>query len=92
MRKLIPCTVALLATCCLLLLSPGAQAQRNVKDSIVFMGLIMPSVSFQFPMGQLKQRTGFVFSVGGPFRIKTRKNWLFGAEGYFTHGGKVKEP
>lgn len=92
MRKLIPCTVALLAACCLLFHAPAARAQRNVKDSIVFIGLIMPSVSFQFPLGQLSQRTGFFFSVGGPLRFKTRKNWLFGAEGYFTHGAKVKEP
>ena len=92
MRKIILFTVALAAFCCVLFTAPKAQAQRNVKDSIVFIGMMMPGVSFQFPMGQLSQRTGFIFSVGGPFRFKTKSNWLFGAEGYFSHGGKVKEP
>lgn len=92
MRKLI---LAFFSACFFLVSlfqSHEVLAQRNVKDSIVFMGMIMPGVSFQFPMGQLSQRTGFFFSVGGPLRFKTKKNWLFGAEGYFTHGQKVKEP
>lgn len=92
MRKILPYAVALCTLCGLLLNGPPAHAQRNVKDSIVFIGMIMPGVSFQFPMGQLSQRTGFFFSVGGPLRFKTKTNWLFGAEGYFTHGAKVKEP
>ena len=69
-----------------------AEAQRNVKDSVVFIGMMMPGASFQFPYGELTRRTGFFFSVGGPLRFKSKRNWLFGAEGYFTHGAKVKEP
>jgi len=92
MRKHVPYVVALLAACLILLNGPQARAQRNVKDSLVFIGMIIPSVSFQFPMGDLAKRSGFFFSVGGTLRFKTKTNWLFGAEGYFTHGAKVKEP
>ena len=92
MRKFLHFFVASLAVCYLLCQGTEAKAQRNVKDSIVFMGLIMPGASFQVPMGELSRRTGYFFSVGGPLRFKTKKNWLFGVEGYFTHGTKVKEP
>lgn len=92
MRKLLPFFIATFTTCILLFQAPKAHAQRNVRDSIIFIGMFSPSVSFQFPMGELSRRTGFFFSVGGPIRFKTKKNWLFGAEGFFTHGAKVKEP
>lgn len=84
--------VAALALVLLFGSSSSVHAQRNVRDSLVFIGMIAPSVSFQFPMGDLAKRTGFFFSVGGSMRFKTKKNWLFGAEAYFTHGGKIKEP
>ncbi len=92
MQKFVRFILPVLLICFLLSNGSQVKAQRNVKDSVVFIGMMMPGVSFQFPMGELSRRTGFFFSVGGPLRFKTKKNWLFGAEGYFTHGGKVKEP
>lgn len=93
MQKYIPSLAGCLLTLFLLAFyGTETKAQRNVRDSSVFMGMIMPGASFQFPMGDLAQRTGFFYSVGGPLRFKTRKNWLFGVEGYFMHGTNVKEP
>lgn len=92
MRKFLQLFITVLLVGGALLETHNVQAQRNVKDSIVFIGMFSPSVSFQFPMGELSRRTGFFFSVGGPIRFKTKKNWLFGAEGFFTHGSKIKEP
>lgn len=92
MYKIVRIAVFTLLTAVLIFHSCESTAQRNVKDSVVFIGMMMPGVSFQFPYGELTKRTGFFFSVGGPFRFKSKRNWLVGAEGYFTHGGKVKEP
>ncbi len=59
MRKLIPYTVALLAACCLLLQAPTVRAQAQRKGFHRVYGPHYARVSFQFPMGQLTQRTGF---------------------------------
>lgn len=75
----------------------AAQAQLsrrivNVRDTSIGITMFRPQASFNLPMGQIMQRTGFFYSVGGSVINKTASNWMFGAEGYFFNGGNVREP
>lgn len=45
----------------------------------------------QLPEGDLSDRFGTNFNVGGTFQYKTRKNFLFGIDGYFLFGADVRE-
>lgn len=76
-----------------LFLHSQLQAQyANVKDSIVFAPMIMPTGGFHFPLGDVQQTYKFTYHVGGQFLIKTRKNILFGASGEFMFGENVGIP
>jgi hypothetical protein len=66
------------------------QAQyANVKDSMVFAPMIMPTGGFHFPLGDVQQTYKFTYHVGGQFLIKNRKNWLYGFSGEFMFGENV---
>jgi hypothetical protein len=47
--------------------------------------------AYQFPGGDLADRFGNNYNVGGTFQWKTKKNWLFGIDGNFMFGEDVKE-
>ena len=66
------------------------KAQVNLKDSSVFAGLISLSYSFQFPGGDLADRYGNNSSIGPSFSIKTKSNWILGADISFIFGNDVK--
>jgi hypothetical protein len=75
----------------LLLLSVNcAFAQKSIKDSISF-PMIGAHFQFQLPGGDLADRFGYNFNVGGVFQWKLKKNWLFGVEGDFIFSDQVKE-
>ena len=61
----------------------------NVKDSIVFAPMIMPTGGFHFPLGDVQQTYKFTYHVGGQFLFKNRKNWLYGFSGEFMFGENV---
>lgn len=67
-------------------------SQNNVRDSSVFIALIRAGGVVQLPVADMAKRFGLGYSVGGGFTIKSKKNWLFGAEGNFMTGDNVKEP
>lgn len=74
-----------------LLLSQEVCAQAKVKDSLLFAPMVGVSYSFQLPGGDLKNRFGFNSNVGAIFMVKTKSNWLFGADYSFLFGSKIKE-
>jgi len=65
-------------------------SQVSIKDSSIFVPMIYASYSYQLPQGDLAKRFGGNSTIGGGFMIKTRSNWLFGAEGNYIFGGVVK--
>jgi hypothetical protein len=65
--------------------------RKNVKDSIVDVHQISPGFTIQIPRHDLAKRFGWNSSIGGEYAYKTRKNWIFGAEGNFIFGNVVKE-
>ncbi len=46
--------------------------------------------AYQIPRGDAVKRFGNNSSIGGGFQIKTKKNWLFGAEFNYMFGGRIK--
>jgi hypothetical protein len=66
------------------------KAQVNLKDSSAFAGLISVSYSFHFPGGDLADRYGNNSCIGPSLSIKTRSNWIFGADFNFIFGNNVK--
>jgi hypothetical protein len=66
-------------------------AQKAVKDSAEKVFLLGPSFAFQLPGGDLADRFGNNFNVGGSFIGKLKNNWLFGVEGQFIFGDQLKE-
>lgn len=64
---------------------------QNVKDSSLFFPMIKFSYAFQLPGGDLAKRFGYNSNVGLNFSIKTKKNYLFGANGSFLFGDQIIE-
>lgn len=67
-----------------------ARPQVSVKDSCIFSTMLYATFSYQLPGGDLAKRFGGNSAVGGGFQIKTKKNWLFGAECNYLFGNVVK--
>lgn len=68
------------------------QAQRNVRDSLVFSPHFSFHYGLQVPGADLAERFGVSNAVGTSFHIKTKQNIYFGAEGSFLFGNDVTEP
>ncbi len=64
----------------------------NVRDSVVFAPMIMPTVGFHFPLADVQETYKFTYHLGGQFLIKNRKNWLYGFSGEFMFGENVGVP
>jgi len=74
----------------LLLLSfSHVDAQKSIRDSTIFTNLIYANYAMQHPGGDLADRFGMNSQVGPGFLMKTRSNWVFGAEGNFMFGNQV---
>jgi hypothetical protein len=69
----------------------SAFSQAHMKDSSVFMTQVKMSYALQFPGGDLKQRFGFNSNLGLDVDFKLKSNWMFGCNGSFIFGNKVKE-
>ncbi len=67
-----------------------SNAQVNVSESPLYAPMIGPAFSFQVPGGDLAERFGSNFTIGGTFMIKTKKNLLLGADGNFIFGDNLK--
>ncbi|MCD6068257.1 MAG: hypothetical protein K0S33_3083 [Bacteroidetes bacterium] len=75
--------------CCVIVCLTGKS--QNLKDSCYAIPLTGLHLSAQLAMGDLQQRYGNTMSAGIPVMFKTRKNWIFGLEGSYFFGKKVKE-
>lgn len=64
--------------------------QRNVRDSIIGTPLIGVHYGGMFPSGDLIKRFGYLNQIGGIISYKTKRNWLYGVEGNFIFGNKLK--
>jgi hypothetical protein len=64
--------------------------QRNVKDEIIRTPMVGLHYTATFPMLDLAERYGYLNQVGLTAGYKTRKNWVFGVEGNFLFGSKIK--
>lgn len=80
----------LLLSSLMLLFSPFLSAQVNIRDSSIFTPMIYATYAYQFPGGDLAKMFGSNSSIGGGFMLKTRRNWLYGAEGGYMFGQTVK--
>ena len=56
---------------------------QNLKDSSLFIPMTGLHLSGQLAAGDLQKRYGNTMSVGIPFMIKTKSNWIFGIEGSY---------
>ena len=65
-------------------------AQVSIHDSVITTPLIYATYGYQFPGGDLAKQFGSNSSIGGGFLLKTRSNWLFGAEGNYLFGQSVR--
>jgi hypothetical protein len=96
MRNLYICTLcptmfALFVSVGFFLISNSASAQRNVRDSVVFSPHISFNYGLQLPAADMEQRFGVNSAVGLAFHLKTKKNWIFGAEWSYLFGKQVNE-
>lgn len=64
--------------------------QRNVHDSIIGSTLLGFHYTAIMPVGQLAERYGFINSIGTTINYKTKHNWVYGIEGDFLFGKKLK--
>ncbi len=77
--------------CLFLFIHSSAFSQAHVKDSLLLAPLVGVSYSYQLPGGDLKTRFGNNSNVGAMFLLKTKSNWLIGADYSFIFGNTLKE-
>ncbi|MBP6977454.1 MAG: hypothetical protein PHD61_06510 [Bacteroidales bacterium] len=73
-----------------LALSLSLSAQQSIRDSAITITTFRVTLGFYLPGGDIADRFGPNFTTGGEFYVKTRKNFLIGAEGNFLFGNTVK--
>ena len=67
----------------ILLLSINARAQFNIRDTTIGFSIIGASAGYELPGGDLADRFGNSFFVGGSYHYKFHTNWIVGFEGNF---------
>jgi len=65
--------------------------RKSIKDSVYRIPVIGIHMSGQMPGGDMAKRFGTDINVGMPFFYKTGKNLVFGIEGNYFFGTKIKE-
>ena len=66
-------------------------AQVHVRDSVLAVSLVLPSAGLHLTTQDLNNRFGPYASIGLGFLRKQRSGFLWGADGLFLFGQKVKE-
>jgi hypothetical protein len=75
----------------LLLTATGSlMAQQSLRDSVITIPTIRATFGFHLPGGDMARMFGPDFTIGADFTVKTKRNFLVGAEGNFIFGGTVK--
>jgi hypothetical protein len=65
--------------------------RKSMKDSVYRLPIVGLHMSGQLPGGDLAKRFGYSINAGIPFFYKTAKNILFGIEGNYFFGTRIKE-
>ncbi|HNW97923.1 MAG TPA: hypothetical protein PKK00_05880 [Bacteroidales bacterium] len=86
MNKLYPLLYVLF-----LFISEQVFSQVNPKDSAISTSMVTASYSYQVPGNDLAKRFLPNNSIGAGYLYKTRKNWIFGADGFFMFRDTIKE-
>lgn len=79
----------LLCLCTFIFLSSSIEAQVNVKDSSLNIPMLYITYAYQFNDGDIAKRFGNNSAIGGGFQVKTKKNWIIGAEYNYLFAGKI---
>ncbi len=79
-----------LFTLLFLISATGSFAQVNIRDSAIYTPMIYATYGYQFPGGDLAKQFGSNSNIGGGFIFKTKRNWMFGAEGNYLFGQSVR--
>ncbi|HRH66438.1 MAG TPA: hypothetical protein PLU53_09080 [Bacteroidia bacterium] len=66
-------------------------AQVNLRDSSVSFSMIGASFAYQIPGGDMADRFGNNFNVGGVFQLKLKNNLVFGFDGNFLFNEHIRE-
>jgi hypothetical protein len=53
--------------------------------------MFCPSIAFEIPGGNLAQRFGDNFNLGGSFEYKSKTNWIIGIDGDFIFGNDIRQ-
>ncbi len=85
MRNLFYCVLFLLLS------MSYANAQLNVKDSMVSAPLLGLSYAHQFPGGDMVNRYASNSNVGINFMFKTKQNWFWSADLNYLFGRTIKD-
>jgi hypothetical protein len=72
-------------------LQNGSAQRKSLNDSIYRLPITGLQLEGQIPAGDLAARFGPSLSVGIPVLYKTQRNFIFGVEGNYFFGAKVKE-
>lgn len=75
---------------CFMLIAPSANAQRNMADSIIPSTWLVVNYGGGFTNADLADRYGYLNHVGIFAGYKTKKNWVFGLDGAYMFGSKVR--
>ncbi len=65
-------------------------AQVSISDSSAFVPMFSAFYSYQIPGGDIAKRFGNNSVIGGDFKIKTKKNWVFGVDFNYIFGDNIK--
>jgi hypothetical protein len=74
-----------------IIISLNASAQLSIRDSSISFPMIGAVIGYQFPGGDLVNRFGANFNMGGVFQWKLKSNWVLGVEAQYIFGDNVKE-
>lgn len=72
------------------LLSLSVSAQRNASDTVLATPWVSINYGANWTAGDLKSRFGFLNNIGIFAGYKTSKNWVYGIEGSFIFGNKIR--
>jgi hypothetical protein len=75
----------------LLFAAPYVFSQKSIRDSSIAFTMLGASFQYQMPGGDLADRFGNNFNVGGFLNYKFANNWLIGLDGCFLFADKIKE-
>ncbi|HNP48057.1 MAG TPA: hypothetical protein PKL85_04425 [Bacteroidia bacterium] len=73
------------------LMSLSSIGQSSLRDSSINLSMIGATFAYQYPGGDMADRFGNNFNVGGVFQVKLKSNFVFGFDGNFLFNEHVRE-